>query len=204
MTPVNWRRAYMRLLAQYLNETIKTGLDLLDASGKIDHRAFLKETGHVDTDKEYLREDEITVQVELADTFVNVDEIVTVLEKVQDTLNKTVSSVAISEGRLRATFEGEDKTNWRDGFMDLVTLYLSVTTHTVPRITDASKMEYYDTQTDDPIVIRVPIGKERVDMGVVYEIADTIREVLEKPLKSVGVLGSELELDFHGEGGTTE
>jgi len=112
MTPVDWRRAFMRLLAEYLNETLGTGLDIVDASESLKQGDILRESGQVDMNKTYL--------------------------------------------------------------------------------------------SDDNIVVLVELGEKRLDVGVVCEIADHVRETLEKPLRSIGVKKNLLELSFHGDGGTTE
>jgi len=106
MTGVNWRKAYMRLLALYLNETLGTGLDIFDASDILEHKDVLKDSGAVDMEKTYLSDDNIIVLVELSDRRLDVGVVCEIADSVRDSLEKPLRSIGVKKEYLELSFHG--------------------------------------------------------------------------------------------------
>lgn len=101
MTEVDWRRAFMRLVASYMHEELNTSLDIVDLSPRIN-------------DTENLSEDTIIIRATLnKETTVSVKKIIQVMNRITESLEfphieEYPNHTAIRDNpRARASFQGD-------------------------------------------------------------------------------------------------
>ncbi len=95
----DWRRAYFRLLAIYLNDKIGTTLDICDSSPP----------GGAGTLEDDLVDDPIIITTELTNQKANVTTILGSIEDIKDSLEATLVDWSVSRNNITFEFRGMEE-----------------------------------------------------------------------------------------------